>query len=222
MLRCDLHIHSNYSHDGESSVEEILHIAEERGLDAIAIADHDTVEGNRYAQTLDSPVLIIPAVEVSTKQGHLLVLGSSEPFDADEDIYQTIAEAHSRGAITILPHPFHLWRHGAGISDPTTVAAVDAVETYNSRHLVGRANSKAKRYAAKYHKPCVAGSDAHVATYVGYGVTLIDAEKNVDAILRAIREGKTTPTGQMTPLSTYTRQSMGGVKRRIARRIEKR
>lgn len=195
MLRCDLHIHSNYSHDGESSVEEILHMAEERGLDAIAIADHDTVEGNRYAQTLDSPVLVIPAVEVSTKQGHLLVLGSSEPFDADKDIYQTIAEARHRGAITILPHPFHLWRHGAGISDCTTVAAVDAVESYNSRHLVGRANSKAKRYAAKYHKPCVSGSDAHVATYVGYGMTLIDAEKMLMPSCRRFAREKQRPPG---------------------------
>jgi hypothetical protein len=53
-------------------------------------------------------------------------------------------------------------------------------------------------------------------------MTLIDAEKNVDAILQAIREGKTTPTGHMTPITTYTRQSIGGVKRRIARRLEKR
>jgi predicted metal-dependent phosphoesterase TrpH len=45
MLACDLHVHSSYSRDGESSVEEILLRAEKAGLDVIAITDHDTVEG---------------------------------------------------------------------------------------------------------------------------------------------------------------------------------
>ena len=45
MLTCDLHVHTNFSKDGESSVEDILRQAEAVGLDVIAITDHDCVDG---------------------------------------------------------------------------------------------------------------------------------------------------------------------------------
>ena len=49
MLACDLHVHTNFSKDGESNVEEILRRAEVVGLDAIAITDHDSVDGAKKA-----------------------------------------------------------------------------------------------------------------------------------------------------------------------------
>ena len=55
MLTCDLHVHTNFSKDGESSVEEILRQAEAVGLDVIAITDHDCVDGAKKALTCDSP-----------------------------------------------------------------------------------------------------------------------------------------------------------------------
>jgi len=58
MLRCDLHIHTNFSPDGESSVEEIIAKAEEAGLDAIAITDHDTTEGRELKFQLSRVTLL--------------------------------------------------------------------------------------------------------------------------------------------------------------------
>jgi predicted metal-dependent phosphoesterase TrpH len=112
MLTCDLHVHTNYSKDGESSIEEILRVAEEEGLDAIAITDHDSVEGAKRALTIPSAVLVIPGIEVSTKQGHLLVLGVTEIIPAGLDVVDTVNIARRMGALLILPHPYHIWRHG--------------------------------------------------------------------------------------------------------------
>ncbi|MDD4137938.1 MAG: PHP domain-containing protein, partial [Methanoregula sp.] len=190
MLTCDLHVHTNFSKDGESSIEEILRKAEEEGLDAIAITDHDTVDGAKKALTLTSTVLVIPGIEVSTKQGHLLVLGVTEILPAGLDVVATVSIARRMGALAILPHPYHVWRHGVARRKKASMNIVDAVETFNSRYIVGSANQKAARIAKRLGKPCVGGSDAHNAKFVGFGRTYVDAEKNVPAILEAIRAGR--------------------------------
>src|SRR5271157_2064364 len=139
MLTCDLHVHTSYSKDGESSVEEILRAAEAAGLDAIAITDHDTVDGAKKALTLQSSVLVIPGIEVSTKQGHLLVLGVTEVIPAGLDVVDTVNIARRMGALLILPHPYHVWRHGVARRKKVGMSVVDAVESFNSRYIVGSA-----------------------------------------------------------------------------------
>jgi len=217
MLICDLHVHTNVSKDGESSVEEILKRAEEAGLDAIAITDHDSVDGAKRAMACKSNVIVIPGIEVSTKQGHLLVLGVTEVIPSGLDVGDTIAMAHDLGGVLILPHPFHMWRHGVARKKRAPMLLVDAVEVFNSRYIVGSANGKAARIAKRLGKPCVGGSDAHNAKFVGFGRTFVDAEPDVESILQAIREGRVSCGGRKTPIRTYTRQSLRSTWRRIKR-----
>ena len=217
MLACDLHVHSNFSKDGESSIEEILKRAEEAGLDAIAITDHDSVDGVKRALACTTTVLVIPGIEVSTKQGHLLVLGVTDLIPAGLDVIVTVEIARRMGALAILPHPYHMWRHGVARRKKAGMNIVDAVEVFNSRYIVGSANTKAARIAKRLGKPCVGGSDAHNARFVGFGRTFVDAEKNVPAILDAIRAGKVSCGGKKTPLRTYTHQSINNTWKKIKR-----
>jgi hypothetical protein len=66
--RVDLHIHTSYSSDGDHSPNEILQMAQALGLRAIAITDHDTVEGSELAlaYAADFDVEVIPAVEITS------------------------------------------------------------------------------------------------------------------------------------------------------------
>ena len=217
MLTCDLHVHTNYSKDGESSVEEIIRAAELAGLDAIAITDHDSINGAKKALACETSVLVIPGIEVTTKQGHLLVLGVTDIIPAGLDVETTVAIARRMGGLLILPHPYHVWRHGVARRRKAGMMVVDAVESFNSRYIVGSANRKAERIALKLGKPCVGGSDAHNARFIGFGRTYIDAEKNVPTILDAIRAGNVTCGGKQTPLRTYTRQSLNNTWRKITR-----
>ena len=195
-MRFDLHIHSNCS-DGHDEVKTILKAAVRRRLAGISITDHDTLRGSEKArkiikeQKLD--LILIPGAEVTTAEGHLLVLGVSEIPPRGLSPEETTDLVHEQGGITIVPHPYHPFRHAIG-----RVPKCDAVEVYNSKHLFGIANARARREARRRGLPMVAGSDSHFADTVGLGVTEIDAQNAKEAI-EAIRAGRTRVVGKRTP-----------------------
>ena len=70
MREIDLHIHTTAS-DGTCTPREVVRLAAERGLKAIAITDHDTILGHAEAISagMDYGVEVVPGIEVSTKYG---------------------------------------------------------------------------------------------------------------------------------------------------------
>lgn len=64
---CDLHVHSNYS-DGTCTPGELIRLAEEKNLSAIALCDHNTVAGlpDFLTAAQGSTVQAVPGVEFST------------------------------------------------------------------------------------------------------------------------------------------------------------
>ncbi|MCK4734321.1 MAG: PHP domain-containing protein, partial [Methanophagales archaeon] len=202
-LTLDLHVHTNYSHDGQDSVEKLLESAIAQQLDGIAICDHDTMEGSHAAQeyvaTHNLDLIIIPGIEVTTAKGHLLVLGLGNGIAKGLAIEETIRiakkEAKSRTVVIIAPHPFHPFRHSIG--NVCLQPGIDAIETFNSRYFMGVANKIAGMKAARNKITAVAGSDAHSAECVGLATVEVETEAEqkteqkmqVEAILRRIKEG---------------------------------
>lgn len=77
MKTIDLHIHSTVS-DGSCSPEELVRLAHELGLAAIAITDHDSVSGYAEAARCGEAlgVEVVPGIEISTRfQGPVHILG---------------------------------------------------------------------------------------------------------------------------------------------------
>lgn len=208
MLRFDLHVHTKYSADGLSTVEEVLKAAAAAGLDGVAITDHNTTAGARYALEVARGVpgvLVIPGEEVTTRAGHIIVLGITQDITPGMSVEDTIKEAKKLGGIIVVPHPYNRPRHGISIP-----AGADAVEVYNSRFVLGFHNRIAKRKARELALPEVAGSDAHIASLVGSAVTCIEANKDLKDVLEAIKNGKTSIVVKKTPLHIYTRQMVNG------------
>lgn len=212
-MRFDLHIHSNHSSDSGLSVDDILRKAVEKGLDGIAICDHDNIAGSYHARKrskeLNIPLLVLPGVEVSTKNGHLLVLGIKENIPAGLSAEDTIKKAKQNGSVIIAAHPFKI----GGVNNLEELD-IDAIETFNSRCMFGE-NKKAEKLALKMGKPQVGGSDSHMLSTIGLGYTEIDAEPYEESILKAIREGKTRPGGHSAPFNVIVFQVMRGIIRRL-------
>lgn len=223
VLSVELHCHSDHSYDGRDPVDELLEQAAAVGLDAVAVTDHDDIEGS-LAAVERAPVydlVGIPGIEISTAAGHVIGLGIESAVPPALSFGETVARIHDAGGLVVVPHPFQELRHGviARVSRDE-LATVDAIEVYNSRLLTGRANRQARRFAREHDIPMTAGSDAHIATMVGRAVTKVDPdEPTVEAILTEIRQGRTVVEGHRTPWHVSARQFAGGVQRRVARRL---
>lgn len=70
MKLVDLHLHSTAS-DGSLTPTEVVRLAKERGLAAVALTDHDTVDGLAEAVAAGEAfgVEVIPGVEISAQHG---------------------------------------------------------------------------------------------------------------------------------------------------------
>ncbi|MFC1787446.1 PHP domain-containing protein [Halobacteriota archaeon] len=217
VLKFDLHVHSCHSHDGYDSVDKILVRAKEIGLDGIAITDHDTIQGGlvgvQIAKKLDIDLIVIPGEEISTTKGHLIVLGVTDEIPPGMSPEITINMAKDLGGTVIVPHPFHPFRHELGYVPED----IDAVETYNSRFIIGYSNRKARKLSLSRNLPMVAGSDAHIADMVGCAITKIDSAPSVNKILQAIKAGDTQIEGKRTPLRLFAKQTLKSNFRHIRR-----
>jgi hypothetical protein len=106
-LAGDLHAHTFHS-DGVMSVAELAAHAVERGLDFLAVTDHNTVSHHgllgpasaRYGVTL------LPGQEVTTELGHAGVLGDTGWIDFREAASSWLSAAESRGGLMSVNHPF--------------------------------------------------------------------------------------------------------------------
>ena len=170
LIDVDLHMHTDHSHDCATPVEVLLAEAEERGLGAIAVTDHNEVSGALEAAGKTSGALkVIVGEEVKTAdQGEVIGLFVQEKIPRGMTLQQTITEIKRQGGIVYVPHPFDRlhsvpdYEHMLDVLDD-----IDAVEVFNPRIAINEFNEEAVRFAAKYRIPGGAGSDAHVPQGLG-------------------------------------------------------
>ena len=200
MLKMDSHIHSEYSPDSNSKIDDILKIAKMKSIDVIAISDHNTVDGTCEVlkKTRNTDILAIPSIEISSTQGHILGFGCEENVPRDLSPQDTIDKIHDLGGLAIIPHPFCFYRHGLLYKSDYKDLKIDAIETKNARFIVGYCNSKAKKLSKKENLPALGASDAHYYKFVGDCFSMVDAEKDIDSILKSIKNNKTEAHGKGT------------------------
>jgi len=196
-LKIDLHVHSCYSIDSTITSRELVHYVKKAGLDGVAVTDHDNLDGAaKVAQ--ETGFFIVPGMEIESLQGHVIALNVQEPVPSRLDVSETIERIHAANGIAVACHPTGLLKGGLGKRTP---ANVDAVEVINSSALPFH-NSVKRNEAIAQHlgKPRVAGSDAHYGPEIGCAYTVIEAELDVDEVIKAIVKGLCEPFGKAIPI----------------------
>lgn len=194
--RFDLHVHSFFSKDATASPESLFESARAKGLSGIAITDHDTCEAHEYlkAHPLPQGFLVIPGVEVSTAEGHLLCLGLTLPLLKGASVKEVMEVVRSGGGLAIPAHPFDQWRAGIR-ADVLDTLPLEVLEVFNAAVTSRGYNEKALAYAQSRGLSMTAASDAHHASAVGASTTILELDElTVPAVLAAVRKGG-TPDG---------------------------
>lgn len=170
------------------SVETLLTAARGRGLDGVAVTDHNTMAACSEA-TARAPgdVLVIPAEEVDTPEGQVIGLFLDDEVEPWQSPATVIDAIHDQGGIAFAPHPFDGLRSGLETIGEHA-DSLDAVEIVNSRCVRAVYNDRARVFAETHGLPGLGGSDAHFAHEVGRAYTAVDVEPDRDADLESRRE----------------------------------
>jgi predicted metal-dependent phosphoesterase TrpH len=222
MLKLDLHIHSQYSEDGAGSPKEIIKILQKKRLNGMAITDHNTVKGGLEAlKVAPKDFIVIPGVEVSTKDGHIVGLNIKENISRGLTAVETVDKIIEQGGTPIVPH---LFRSMSGIKEKNlkkVLGKISAIEVFNGCS-VPQSNLKAMKIAKKYSLGGTGGSDSHIPSFVGNAYTLVDTtDKTSDSIISLIENKKTWGEGATLDLEYRRDRMIKSVKQYFQRGFKK-
>lgn len=191
--KLDLHMHTDASSDGRSSLLQMVKSAKKKGLDAILVSDHNvfSLETTRMIDGL----LVISGCEISTSAGHILALfcnpfhvkslPKTDGFLPAEDAIEAI---HRNGGLAVIAHPFQNAKRNIDF----LAGMLDGVECANARVYMKNpeGNKMAERFAEEHGLFQTGGSDAHHASEVANCYTLVEAD-SLEEVEAAIRMGRT-------------------------------
>ncbi|MEZ5334856.1 MAG: PHP domain-containing protein [Methanolobus sp.] len=224
-LKFDLHTHTNNSAKcGFMKPETLVRKAVSRGLDGIAITDHDTIKGALQARKFETESFrIIVGCELMTRKGEIIGLFLNEEIKS-RDPFEAIKEIHDQGGIVVVPHPFDEFRSSRFKNIESIVHLVDGIEVFNSRCLKDESNDAAREYAVKKQKEhglaMLAGSDAHFPNEVGHAYNEIIVEDDaysedpMQFLKESILDGNVNVRGRKSSLLNHAGTKLLKWKRR--------
>ncbi|XHH08810.1 MAG: CehA/McbA family metallohydrolase [Candidatus Bathyarchaeia archaeon] len=198
-IRADLHVHTTYSKDSLITPKDLIHYAKKNGLNAVAVTDHDSFDGAVKIARETKDFLVIPGMEVSSSEGHIVALNINKLIPRGLTAVETVHRIHDAGGVAVACHPYVYFK---GCLRGAVCGEFDAIEVINARAFPFKNSvKKAAEAAEKFNLSRVAGTDAHYGPQIGCGYTVIEAEEaTVEAVAKAIVEGHCEPHGRQVPI----------------------
>lgn len=195
VLQADFHVHA-FLGDGALWPWDVAIEARRRGLDAIALTNHNQVLaariGHAIARRMDGPLVLV-GEEITAPRYHLIAVGIHETIQPEGEPARTIGKVHAQGGAAIAAHPTRLM---ASAYDEAALRVLDGAEV--SHPLAYRDGPEELRSffeklrAVQSHAAAVGSSDYHVFGALGVRRTFVFAEeRSEEAVVKALRLGRT-------------------------------
>lgn len=189
----ELHSHTHWSKDCIVRFEAIRAVCQRRGIDRIAITDHNTADGALAMQRL-APDLVIVGEEIMTTEGEILGYFMKESVPPGLTPEETIRRLRDQGAVISVSHPFDRLRKGAWeeASLRRIIDQVDAIEIFNARCIYRDDNVRAVTFASEIGILGTVGSDAHSRPEYGRALQIMAPFSDAETFLESLRAGQST------------------------------
>jgi len=182
-MRIDFHIHTRGSFDCLTDPEAVLEVARSRGIDRIAITDHNEIE-EALEMARRFPDAVIPGEEVKTAEGvDVIGLYLTERIPKGTPAVESAMRIREQGGLVYLPHPFARGKGGSGAFVETMLPHLDIIEVHNGRLRPSALNAKADAVARQSGLARSAGSDAHTLGEVARSFVELPRHSNDPAAL---------------------------------------
>lgn len=194
-MKVDLHLHDNkYSTDSYISIEEIVREAKRKGLDGIALTNHENPDVVKEIDELVEKYdfVIFPGVEYLTKDGDIVAFGIDKLPEEQMSAQEFIEYVDKFGGTCTAAHPYRT--NNRGLEDKLyTVKGLTAIEGYNGS-TSDYHNGLAVKAGKELGIQVIGSSDAHVVEKVGVYATLLPYKvKNVKELIEALKTNRCKP-----------------------------
>ncbi|MFA5086328.1 MAG: CehA/McbA family metallohydrolase [Candidatus Paceibacterota bacterium] len=202
-MKIDLHCHTYYSHDALCPPRRLVRFAKKKGLDAIAITDHNTTKAWKEAENEADKIglKLIKGEEIKIKEdgktiGEILAYFINKEIDPKgKTAGEIIEEIKNQGGIAIIAHPYHWKKPFKKLEEYKNM--VDGIEAFNARSQSKEGNEKSTRFVKDNDLPMTAGSDSHTPFEIGRAYVEADIQ-TIDELKEAIRNKKIVVRGKQT------------------------
>ena len=188
-------MHDNkYSTDSHISIEEIVREAKRKGLDGIALTNHENPDVVKEIDELVEKYdfVIFPGVEYLTKDGDIVAFGIDKLPEEQMSAQEFIEYVDKFGGTCTAAHPYRT--NNRGLEDKLyTVKGLTAIEGYNGS-TSDYHNGLAVKAGNELGIQVIGSSDAHVVEKVGVYATLLPYKvKNVKELIEALKTNRCKP-----------------------------
>ena len=161
-------MHTGFSPDSETELEDFVARCVKTGLDCIAVTDHNTIQGALKAQAM-APFQVIIGEEIKSAGGEIIGLFLEEGIPRDLPPLETVERIKEQGGLVSIPHPFDHFRRSVITKEALSevLPHVDIMEAFNARNTLQRDNRKAEELAREHGILTAAVSDSHTLVEMG-------------------------------------------------------
>ena len=213
MLKSDFHMHS--SEDKRDfitySAKELINAASEKKFDVLALTNHDTFtySGELSDYAAGKGILLVPGIESTIEGRHVVILNPRQDVDAVRT-FEDLREYRKNHPeiFVIAPHPYYPSLRKTSLRSDLlkNIELFDGIEyCHYYTKIFNRFNSMACKAAANHGKPVVGTSDSHHLFQLGKTYSLIDAERNIDSVISALRSNRIRIVSRPLSFFTYSR-----------------